>query len=124
MASDSVAVERVRRCFLARTAPPLRARGSELGGSFTTRTASGLAGWHQSFSRIGWRRHALFASCVVCLPASVNAQELAYVANLRASTVSVIEGQAVTGRIAVGADPDGLAVGPGFFHRSRGSPRA
>jgi YVTN family beta-propeller protein len=56
----------------------------------------------------------LFGLCLVAAPDTVSAEDLAYVANLRAASVSVIDvaTRQVTGRISVGADPNGLAVSP------------
>jgi len=50
----------------------------------------------------------------VALAAESAGEDLAYVANLRASTVSVIDvpSRRVVARVPVGAEPDGVAVSP------------
>lgn len=70
-------------------------------------------GWpSRSLSRVGADLSAVLLFAVVADP--VAAEDLAYVANLRASTVSVIDvaSRRVTGRIPVGAEPNGVAVSP------------
>jgi YVTN family beta-propeller protein len=56
----------------------------------------------------------LWALPLVALAAESAGEDLAYVANLRASTVSVIDVPArrVVARVPVGAEPDGVAVSP------------
>src|SRR5437016_4839163 len=56
----------------------------------------------------------LWALPLVALAADSAAEDLAYVANLRASTVSVIDVPArrVVARVPVGAEPDGVAASP------------
>ena len=70
-------------------------------------------GWSSAVARGGGR--LLFFSLWLAAPSrSVVAADLAYVANLRAATVSIVdvESRTVTGRISVGADPNGLVLSP------------
>lgn len=79
-----------------------------------TRSASGPRGWVSSRAWLARGSLLLMAPCFAALPSAALAQGrgMAYVANLRAGSVSVIDvaTRAVTGRIAVGADPDGLEL--------------